>query len=124
MISESIYELLGQELGEKYDTYYLDQAPDDANCPYIQMYSIYDSPSQFKDCESGNFNLDVHVWHYRLDKRKEVANIMDDILRIAKQLKIEGHSIMCLCDGMRMLVDNSTSTTYLHGVITLNFKYI
>lgn len=124
MISESIYELLGQSLDKKYDTYYLDQAPDDADCPYIQMYSIYDNPIQFKDCESGNFNLDVHVWHYRLDKRKEVANIMDDILLIAKQLKIEGHSITCLCDGRRILVDNSTSTTYLHGVITLNFKYI
>lgn len=124
MISESIYELLGQALDKKYDTYYLDQAADDADCPYIQMYSIYDSPSQFKDCENGNFNLDVHVWHYRLDKRKEVANIMDDILLIAKQLKIEGHSVTCLCDGRRILVDNSTSTTYLHGVITLNFKYI
>lgn len=124
MISNDIYELLGETLSNKYDTYYLELAPDDADCPYIEMHTLYEDMSNFKDCDSGNFNLNVHVWSDRTDKRRQIASILDDIYIIAKQLKIKNHSIMCLCKGKDIITDDTTSTIYLHGVITLNFKYI
>lgn len=125
MISNDIYVALGELLSKKYDTYYLDQAPDDADCPYIQMYSSYDTIAEFKsDEQGGSMNLDVHVWHDRLDKRKEIGNIIDDICQVAKSVKIERHTVACVAKYVNILYDDTTNTSYLHGVVSLNFKYI
>jgi hypothetical protein len=124
-MQQKIFEALAKTFESKgYDTYYLDVAPENADCPYIQMtYSSSGRISTKKEA-GGSVYVIVNIWHDRAAERDVVAQMINDIISIACGLQIEGYSLDLATASSRILYDTSTSTTYLHGVVDLTFNYM
>lgn len=120
-----IAEKLCSILEEKgYIVYWDDIPEEDAECPHIQIQTIDSSDTIYKGGLTGNVSLMVHVWHNRIDKKKEVFQIMENIKAIAHSIKFtESYSFLMRSPDERLLYDTTTSTPYLHGVVTLNFLF-
>lgn len=124
MIDWLIYESVAKKLLESgYDVHYLDIANDDTLCPYIQMYYLQNKEDLHKSGASGVISMDIGVWHDRIDKRKELMEIMNHIFETSRMIQIDGYELMVNERSSRILLDTSTSTQYLHGVVELEIKY-
>lgn len=124
MIDWLVYEAVAKKLIESgYDVHYLDIAQEDAPCPYIQMYYLQNNEDLHKSGSSGAVSMDVGVWHDRIDKRKELMEIMSQVFEVSQMIHIDGYELMVSERSSRILLDTSTPTQYLHGVVELEIKY-
>lgn len=56
-------------------------------------------------------------------ERKELMEIMNQVFEVSQMIHIDGYELMVSERSSRILLDTSTPTQYLHGVVELEIKY-
>lgn len=120
-ISEALYGLLE---AQGYQVYNQDLPEEDAPCPHIHIESITSSDTVYKSGATGQCSLMVHVWHNRIDKKQVVFSLMETVKALASTIQTTEHfKVLYRSADENFLYDTTTSTPYLHGVVTIEFLF-
>lgn len=106
-------------VGLGYDTY--DYLPDErTNYPFVFIGEQFKQDDRIhKDSLNGRTQITVHVWHNDYKKRGDLSNMMNQI----EQKVRKKYEMRLLQANMQIIVDRSTGTDLLHGMIDLDIKY-
>lgn len=120
-ISEALFSLLEEE---GYTVYNEDLPEEDAPCPHIHIESIDSSDTLYKSGLTGDCSIMVHVWHNRIDQKKELFTLMNNVKAKASMIKAtENYKVVLRSVDENFLYDTTTSTPYLHGVVILSYLF-
>lgn len=103
--------------------YSLEMPPEDAPCPHVAMVYNTSTESPLKTGTTGEVLVRVNVWHDRLDQREKLSEIIRNIQTKARNLTVEGFSILLYRSNQNMILDTWNPTPYLHGVLDFYYKY-
>ncbi len=105
------------ELG--YDTY--DYLPDErVDYPFVFIGEQFKQDERIhKDSLNGRTQITVHVWHNDYKKRGYLSNMMTELEHAVRNK----FGMRLLQSDTRIIVDSSTGSDLLHGIIDFNIKY-
>lgn len=95
------------------------QPPEGTSYPFIHVGEQFSqNVREHKDGLGKHTQVVVHVWHNNWRQRGTVTGMMHLIERaIIKEYGVDGESI-----NSRVIEDNSTGVTLLHGIVDTNIK--
>ena len=99
-------------------------APEDAKYPFICMGESQQADDQNKTSVFGTVYQTLHVWHNDMRKRGELSGILLAIKQICRRLEQTKNFDWIVKDvDQRILIDTTTNTPLLHGVLNITYKF-
>ena len=98
-----------------------DVLPDaSAEYPFIHIGEQFDQDNRIhKDYINGQTQVTIHVWHNTPDKRGDLARIMEEVEQAVRMEYM--YSVQSV--NYQVLIDNTTESNLLHGVVEVDIKY-
>lgn len=99
--------------------------PASAEYPFVYLgESTVDDSYNNKTVISGEALQVIHVWHDRPDKRGTLSRILLNIKEIARGIReTDTYHWFIVGVDQRILPDDSTSRTLLHGILELRWRF-
>ena len=111
-----------KELG--YDVYDTFLPPEDTPYPFIYLADSQQTDDANKTAVFGNVYQTIHVWHNNPRQRGAVSQMLLDIKKVCYRLEhTENFAWMVRNINQRVLPDNTTKTSLLHGLLEAEFKF-
>ena len=99
-------------------------APDNAKYPFVCMGENQQQDTFDKSAVRGNLFQTIHVWHNNTRERGTFSNMMLEIKRICLKLEnTKNFELMCVSLNQQVMIDTSTQSKLLHGVIDVEYKF-
>lgn len=95
---------------------------DETTYPFIYLADSQTVDEARKDAVQGTVYKTIHVWHDKVRERGTVSAIIYDIKTLCRKLENESGWLLSECSS-RILADNSTGRTLMHGIIETGFKF-
>lgn len=95
---------------------------DETTYPFIYLADSQTVDEARKDAVQGTVYQTIHVWHDKVRERGTVSAIIYDIKTLCRKLENESGWLLSECSS-RILADNSTGRTLMHGIIETGFKF-
>lgn len=108
-----------------YDVYDGFLPPDGTPYPFVYLGNSQSMDKEYKGAVGGTVYQTIHVWHSSPDKRGTVSEMLLKIKNICRRLtKTDHFSVAVSSMEQNMLIDKTTKTPLLHGVLTVGFRFI
>lgn len=107
-----------------YDVFDAGLPPENTPYPFIHLGETYAADDANKSAVFGNITQTINVWHNDPLKRGTMSVMMLDIKNICRALDhTSNFAWRVVSMEQNMLDDNSTGSTLLHGVLSVEFKF-
>lgn len=121
---ELFTELLLKLKDMEYDVYDTFLPPEGTSYPFIFIADSQQTDTQTKSAVMGNVYQTIHVWHNNPKQRGTVSQMLLDIKKVCYKLEhTAGYGWMIANVNQRILPDNTTKTSLLHGLLEVEFKF-
>ena len=107
-----------------YDVYDTFLPPEGTPYPFIYLADSQQTDDANKTAVFGNVYQTIHVWHNNPRQRGAVSQMLLDIKKVCYRLEhTENFAWMVRNINQRVLPDNTTKTSLLHGLLEAEFKF-
>lgn len=121
---QELFSILLKNLRECGFDVYDEELPDStADYPFIYMGDTQQSDKNLKSIITGKVFQTVHVWHNNPRQRGTVSAMILKIKETARHIKGKFYHWDLMGLDQRILMDDSTDKTLVHGVISLEFSF-
>lgn len=111
-----------ESLALGYDTF--DYLPDDAtSLPFVYIGEQFDIDTANKSTVTGLVNQTIHVYG-GIKQRNQVSKMVNNLKTVIRRIrKTDNFDISVRGISGQTLLDNSTTSTLLHGIVEVEFKF-
>lgn len=118
-IFDSLYALSLEQGNDTYD--YL--PPSEAKYPFVHIGEQFDNDTANKTNVSGELTQFIHVYNVH-EKRMETTSILNNLKHAVREIRhTETFYISVRGVRQRLIVDSSTPTPLLKGMLEIDFKF-
>lgn len=107
-----------------YEVYDGELPPESTPYPFVYLGDFQQNDTDTKTQVIGSVFPMIHVWHNNPRQRGTVSRMLLAIKRVCRKIEhTDNFSWMVRNVSGKIIPDNTTKTTLLHGVITAEFKF-